>query len=1127
MPGIAPNYLRGIEGNKFKSYDRSEVIMTKGEKIARFLRNRNQATIVMVAIGIFAIPFGYATGFGFVPLFAALILYLWAMSQEEYAPMKMPILDNELDYKDTIAGKVFKGKGVFYVGLEKLTKKEIWLTNTDCCQHFLVIGTTGSGKTEMLLGFCANFLSWGSGLIFIDGKGDAKGMASIFALVKRWGRDADFRVINFLPPQNLAPGQISTNSFNPYTSASAADMTNLTLGLMAVGKEDVWSQRARQLTKANHFILAWARDNGKLDVNASVITRYMELPELLTFLTDDRFADLPTYLEEQLLGYICSLPNFQRSEWNNPDRSKRGKKPDGKPVEVSDKAFEQHTYLLMQLSGPLALLTSDFRHIFMAEYGDVDFLDAFFNRRIVVVLLPGMSTTPEQCGQMGRICVSAIKSMASSCLGSIGQTPDSLVEDVILLRPANSPSSYGIVMDELSAYLVPGIGIMAAQVRSLGLSMIFASQDETGLTKFDEKEKDSIIGNTNTQFYMRLQDDKAIKRAIDAGGQEYRARTSEMTRDTMSMDLNAFREPDRINLQKENRVDGQDVRGQKMGEFHLEHADYVIRGDAFYTAAFENYKNEGNISVALPQFLTIRAPDVPSMSTERNVPKLLKKFQKREELVEDIAKEIEENCFENVPPEFDILFSVMNGDERITQNRRFNSVSTPFSAIFTVALASGNAVDDFAEEVAKETFRDTRQEKGDASGAAPVSPANMPEAFTLLNGDGLDGEEAFLREQKARDNAGVGVEINEGGIHEIEPSDVIDGEGIIHLGEPLADGGEDEFDEVPDPVQDWEDGFAVSPEELRAREEAVREEFGEGAVEASIREVSETVMKGGGLSLEGDDEVVLTDDEHILSGPVVNPLDQETGSSKTLAADHDLPPYDEYSRQSNKLAKAVVNERVDDSNIRNFKNSHLIDGVNRQIEAKKKTEEYFRLDDLNFEEPEAGNEKSASEEAVDSAAIAAASAASRINLSGDDEMAPEEQKEGSHPSSSPEHHEVISDNAPEHQKQADEDRHEERVAQAQEEMFGSSEGLLADAASDVDRPAGASHEEEAGKEPVHDEDQEDRVNEEGGPVSVENGPVRIHISDEDDRLEESGDTQNGEKNEDDDDSYHGSNSEWM
>src|SRR3546814_15508246 len=43
-------------------------------------------------------------------------------------------------------GKPTKAEGIFFLGNELSTGKEIWLTNDDCRQHFLILGTPGAGK---------------------------------------------------------------------------------------------------------------------------------------------------------------------------------------------------------------------------------------------------------------------------------------------------------------------------------------------------------------------------------------------------------------------------------------------------------------------------------------------------------------------------------------------------------------------------------------------------------------------------------------------------------------------------------------------------------------------------------------------------------------------------------------------------------------------------------------------------------------------------------------------------------------------------------------------------------------------------------------------------------------------
>lgn len=934
---MSPNYLRGISGNEFQSFDRSERVMPLGDKIARWLKVKSNMLKVIFAMFVITTIFGYITGLGFIPLIVTFFIYQWGISQEEYAPLKMPILDNEIDYKEfSNNDKPTIGKGVFYIGVEDVTKKEIWITDDDCRQHFMVYGTTGAGKSEMLFGFCANFISWGSGFIFIDGKGDIKGMASIYALAKRWGREADFRVMNFMPATYLAPGEIASNSYNPYTTAPAGDMVTSIVGLMAVGKEDVWSQRARQMIKAEIYVMAWARDNGKLDMNASSITRFMELNEMLTFLTDERFADMPLYLEEQLLGYLCSLPNFQRSDWTHKDRSQRGKNAEGKPVEISDKAYEQHTYLVMQLSGPMGLLTGDFRHIFMAEYGDIDFFDCLFNRRILVVLLPSLNVEAEQTAQMGRINIGGMKSMMGACLGSLGQHVGSTIKDVVYLRPTNYPAAFGIIMDEVGSYLVSGIAQMATQVRSLGISMVFASQDEKQLKKFDEKEAETIIANTNTQIYMRLQDELAIKRAISTGGQEYRARTTELSRDKMAMRHDTFIDSDRIVMSKEDRVNSLDLRKQRTGQFHLFHADWILHGKAFYVDAFGNYKDDGNVSVSPVQLLTIKCPDIDIVSSEENVPKIVSKLVNFEETCDKISDIIDESCFNNLPPEMDMAFSIINGDTEIVGDARFDHVKTPFAAMFAMGMASDAEVENFFDIIKSET------EEAAAQNKESLDKEKQLKMFSSYN-------DALLNPPEIEKADVIGVEVNNGGVKTIEPQDAL-GEGIVHLGEK----SEVSFGEVGYPGDVDDDLFAPPPEDMS---NFVEDNW--DIADEAIAEVSQNVLGDGGLvspvnpSDLSDDEIEFEQN----SDKSYNPIEQETGSSRALTADKDLPPVDSYSRQSRKLTKAVVSGSVDDNNIRNNENYAIVDAINKRIESNNKIEDYFRKDQMSFETVDENHEK--------------------------------------------------------------------------------------------------------------------------------------------------------------------------
>lgn len=57
-----------------------------------------------------------------------------------------------------------------YLGRCRETGLPVYASNSDDRTHQIVLGTTGSGKTEYMLGNCANQYVQNSGYIFVDAK---------------------------------------------------------------------------------------------------------------------------------------------------------------------------------------------------------------------------------------------------------------------------------------------------------------------------------------------------------------------------------------------------------------------------------------------------------------------------------------------------------------------------------------------------------------------------------------------------------------------------------------------------------------------------------------------------------------------------------------------------------------------------------------------------------------------------------------------------------------------------------------------------------------------------------------------------------------------------------------------
>src|SRR5690625_454478 len=77
------------------------------------------------------------------------IFFLLSFRVRESCPLKMPVQSglHDPNQLNPATGAPSRAAGIFYLGNEIKTGKEVWLTNDDCRQHFLVIGTTGAGKS--------------------------------------------------------------------------------------------------------------------------------------------------------------------------------------------------------------------------------------------------------------------------------------------------------------------------------------------------------------------------------------------------------------------------------------------------------------------------------------------------------------------------------------------------------------------------------------------------------------------------------------------------------------------------------------------------------------------------------------------------------------------------------------------------------------------------------------------------------------------------------------------------------------------------------------------------------------------------------------------------------------------
>lgn len=629
------------------------------------------------------------------------------------------------------------GFGEYYLGAEFPDENgkthEVWAEANDMKTHRLVIGTTGSGKTEEIMGLFHNSLMLDSGLILVDGKADPKTFRQMLGIARTQGREEDFLTLNYLTAGRNPFGRSETktsNTYNPLAGGVPSQKAELMVSLLsggANGKSDIWSDRAEAFLHAimeplsflenrgyvlfspqllgNFYLLEnienlfhfgiIIQDNGKpLTLNdpshpkyfrdwQTLKTRYMgQIGQFLDTLPgyanarptkpwpvralttadvavanakylseigsgrvrqelenaenkfqsaqsdeqrelaerelvaarknmDDAFyavigrkiADNDTLSEHKRADFYSNLKKeFTSSvEKRAVEDSKKFSDNEAEKLGQSrDKVNEQFGYITMQLVRATNDLTFNYGHIYNVELGEIDFRDVAFNRRILFVTLPALTRSSSSMEQLGKMAVTAIKSL----MGEMLNIPfEGVVRNTIDARPSNAHIPLPVVLDEYGYYVTTGFAVAPAQARSYGFSMTFGVQDYSSLTKANREEGEATFENTNLRHLGRTtggEESETYKKLSGAAGNTFIFKDNglEFERGRVG---GSFKRNSNINLDQVNRLSYNDVAGQRDGEFTLivgtksgktKSGDVaVVRYTAYYTGNMPTVDN--------------------------------------------------------------------------------------------------------------------------------------------------------------------------------------------------------------------------------------------------------------------------------------------------------------------------------------------------------------------------------------------------------------------------------------------------------------------------------------------------------------------------------------------------------
>jgi intracellular multiplication protein IcmO len=463
--------------------------------------------------------------------------------QKRFMPIRYPAWfqakdPRQLDAKD----RPRQGEGILYMGVVDASdpywrNMQVFLSADDLKRHMLILGTTGSGKSETLKGITLNILCWASGFFLSDAKADNKLPTDGYSQVRLLGRDYDFLILNYMLG-GLSPAEISnmrerlSNGLQPATSADADTLVQMVSNILvkAGGDSKSWQERGLNLFRGIARALAHKRDMGELDISMELLRDNLALEKIEDLYMEGHLAaeanggiwptpylGVKSYLEVGLPGFKREIL-FRKKEQPTPEMQAAdslARMAAGNPIGFapqqqqkeaakgqSNDTFNQHGYRADQMYPALSLLIDTYGHIFKRKFPEIDMDDVVVNNRICFSLIPSLEKGSQEQESLGKLNLALLRVMMAKALGN---SIEGNVEFNVDAKITNADVPFGLLLDEFAYQFADGIALTTAQVRSLNFFLLALAQDLEKLTEGDRvAEAGAMMANQASKFFMKI-----------------------------------------------------------------------------------------------------------------------------------------------------------------------------------------------------------------------------------------------------------------------------------------------------------------------------------------------------------------------------------------------------------------------------------------------------------------------------------------------------------------------------------------------------------------------------------------------------------------------------------------------
>jgi len=422
-------------------------------------------------------------------------------------------------------------------------------------QHVQIIGTTGSGKTQLLKGVLEQQIARGGGAFAVFGKADNVMLQQIYAVAVEYGREQDFFVVDWTATKEQSKDSIKlnnksvlTNSINLFDLGSVDDVVNAMIKIAGLDAEsNNWSQGAKSYLSAILRLLSTLRD-ADLIFNIDKLDEILKSDNVLEAMRDNKeelsfytLSEIITSIEKTfkivaLIEKIYSEHRFEFESILNDTKDKSVEYADSsnrddihiqlkkvlqqqlqggltvdlissfilkdidygfQKMQVTEKTFYKFT-VSQSFFSQLLTFYNKFALVLKNRKSDFSFIEAFRSGKIIIFNVPGQES--EDARIIGKMVIAVLNLLVKKQ----GKAPK--LEHTFL----------GI-FDEINSWAkgekdsVFGLGDILSVVRGLGIAGIVAHQSSLDSMGKGTSEKEQLQANINTKIVLKTESSDIIK----------------------------------------------------------------------------------------------------------------------------------------------------------------------------------------------------------------------------------------------------------------------------------------------------------------------------------------------------------------------------------------------------------------------------------------------------------------------------------------------------------------------------------------------------------------------------------------------------------------------------------------